>query len=906
LRRPRIAVAAKLAVVLCGIAALATGLALIFQERALSAELHKAARERLSRSALAVDQLVESHLEFLLDRYRAISATPELRANLETKHAPTLVYHAERLAREQGASLLFFVENETRWIAPAGDVSRVPAALSRLEGSDPTTEFASLVAHGGRASAMVALPLLTGRHHIGRLVAVEPLADETLALWSRLCGADVYFAAAETSDPEEVTDLARRFDGLELRVAADLEAERRALFRARSTLVTAGALALALAFGASLLVARGLVRPIQAIQAASVAIARGDLGVRLASRRKDEIGEVSRAFDRMLDRLQATLGALCESREGLASAQRLAHLGSFTLDVASSRIQGSEEFQRIYAFAAEEGTQSYDDLLRRIHPDDRERFATALRRCIEEGTPFRLNHRSVELNGREAFLRSQGKRVSSADTGVRLEGTVQDITERKLVEDQVRYLGYHDSLTGLGNRRLFVEHLALAIQAARHEARSVAVLLLDLDGFKLINDTLGHSIGDRVILEVADRLVAKAGQIAAGRSVAREQPSVGVARLGGDEFAVLLDGISGPEAAARAARGMLQVLSNPIELDGQEVVIGASIGITTWPADGEDVETLVRNADTAMYHAKDQGRNSYQFYAAPMNAAVFKRLLLENKLRRAIERDELELHFQPKVKLETGRVTGLEALARWRDPDLGIVAPSEFIPLAEETGLIGAIGEWAVRAAVLQARAWREQGISDLRVSVNLSGRELDDSLVQRVIGFLEEAAVGPECLDLEITETALMSNEALTSRVLRELRSLGVTISLDDFGTGYSSLSYLRSLPIDTVKIDRSFIQRIESEPDDASLIAAIISMAKVLRLAVTVEGVENDAQLQFLREVGCDEVQGNWLSPPIEPSGVAAMLREFEGGRRLKRRARARQKTLAPDRARGGRRRS
>jgi diguanylate cyclase (GGDEF)-like protein len=430
------------------------------------------------------------------------------------------------------------------------------------------------------------------------------------------------------------------------------------------------------------------------------------------------------------------------------------------------------------------------------------------------------------------------------------------------------------------------------------------VLLLDLDGFKIINDTLGHSTGDRVIREVADRLVASAGRIAAGRGAGREQPSIGVARLGGDEFAVLLDDISGPEAAARAAHHMLRALSIPIDLDGQEVVIGASIGITTWPADGADVETLVRNADTAMYHAKEQGRNSYQFYADPMNAVVFKRLLLENKLRRAIERNELELHFQPKVKLETGRVTGLEALARWRDPDLGIVAPSEFIPLAEETGLIGAIGEWAVRAAVLQARAWREQGISGPRISVNLSGRELDDSLVQRVVGFLEEAAVDPECLDLEITETALMSNEALASRVLHELRNLGVTISLDDFGTGYSSLSYLRRLPIDTVKIDRSFIQGIESEPDDASLIAAIISMAKVLRLTVAVEGVENEAQLEFLCDVGCDEVQGNWLSPPVGPSGVATILREFEGRHRPKRRTRARHKTRTPARRSGGRR--
>jgi EAL domain-containing protein (putative c-di-GMP-specific phosphodiesterase class I) len=285
-----------------------------------------------------------------------------------------------------------------------------------------------------------------------------------------------------------------------------------------------------------------------------------------------------------------------------------------------------------------------------------------------------------------------------------------------------------------------------------------------------------------------------------------------------------------------------------------------------------------------------------------MNAIVFKRLLLESKLRKAIERDELELHFQPKLELETGRIAGLEALARWRDPDLGIVSPSEFIPLAEEAGLIGAIGEWALEAVVRQARAWQEQGLSVLRISVNLSGQEIqDDSLVRRVVEVFENSGVGPQWLDLEITETALMSNEAVATRVLEELRTLGITISLDDFGTGYSSLSYLRRLPIDTLKIDRSFIQRIETRSDDAALVEAIISMANVLRLRVVVEGVETEKQLAFLREMGCDEVQGNLLSPPIGADDVASMVREIEQQRRVKRDTRTERRKRSSGRARG-----
>ena len=337
--------------------------------------------------------------------------------------------------------------------------------------------------------------------------------------------------------------------------------------------------------------------------------------------------------------------------------------------------------------------------------------------------------------------------------------------------------------------------------------------------------------------------------------------------------------------AARAARRILKALEKPFVLDGYEVVLGASIGIATWPDDGDDAVTLLRNCDAAMYHAKEQGRNSYQFYSESMNAVVFKRLLLETKLRRAIEQDDLEVHFQPKLEVGTGRIAGLEALARWRDPELGMVSPTEFIPLAEETGLIGAIGEWALRDVVKHVRAWQEKGVECRRVSINLSAHELqDEGIVNRVQSLLWDSGIDPGWIDFEITETALVDPDGPAIDTLRELRNLGISISLDDFGTGYSSLSHLRRLPIDTVKMDRSFLQRIETESDDVALVGAIISMAKVLRLRVVAEGVETEHDLDLLREMGCDEVQGNLLSPPIPGNHVPALIREIERNRRVK----------------------
>jgi diguanylate cyclase (GGDEF)-like protein len=871
---PRTTVARRLLLILCGIAASSTALALLLQERALKADLEQAAGLRLERAASGADRLIESHLRTLSERYAAISKAPEFRANLEVKHGPTLAFHAEQLARQQRAALLLFADRNGRIRALAGERGLQAPAEEALGASDR-----ALLARDGALFAAARVPLTTRGRLVGRLLAVEAVGEESLAGWSELCGARVAALPARERGEAALDRVVRRLGELELRVIASLDEERRALANARRNQLTAGAVALALAFVASGLLAQGLVRPIREIQHATERIARGDLSTRLRLRRRDEIGDVGRGFDLMLDRLEHAMDRLRESESRLAGAQRRARLGSFTLELESGRLLGSAELRRVLE-VGEEVALDRALLLARVHPEDRARFEAALEACARDGSPFELDHRSACDRGAERILHAQGERVAGADGVQRVEGTVQDVTDRKLVEEQIRYLAYHDSVTGLGNRRLFKERLALAVDEARRSGSALAVLFLDLDGFKVINDTLGHSAGDRLLRGVADRLVTTLRASADASAAGAPRPAQHlVARLGGDEFTILLAAIRGPQDAGRVARRVLRALAEPFPLDGHEVSVRGSIGIATSPADGEDVETLLRNCDTAMYHAKEQGRNNYQFFAEAMNAVVFKRLVLENRLRRAIERDELELHYQPKLAVETGRIAGVEALARWRDPELGIVSPSVFIPLAEDAGLIRAIGDWALRTALRQLAEWDAAGVPALRVSVNLSGQQLGSpSLLARVVDALGAARVDPQRLQLEITETALLQDEAAAMPVLEELRRMGVGIALDDFGIGYSSLSHLLRIPADALKIDRSFLQRIDTEPADAALVGAIISMAKIRGLRVVAEGVESEEQLAVLRELGCDEIQGHLFGAAVPASELPSLVREIE----------------------------
>jgi len=450
-------------------------------------------------------------------------------------------------------------------------------------------------------------------------------------------------------------------------------------------------------------------------------------------------------------------------------------------------------------------------------------------------------------------------------------GVMNDITDRKRAEQELRYLANYDTLTGLPNRTLLGERLAHAVIRARRTSRKVAVLFLDLDRFKHVNDSMGHAAGDRVLKAVGERLCEKVRE------------SATVARLGGDEFTVVLEDVQHADQVQRVASDLLDVFTTPLTLDsGQEVIISPSIGISLYPDHAQVPTDLLKFADTAMYHAKEQGRNMYQVYTPEMDAITRQRANMLAGLRLALERGELSLVFQPMLALDEGRITGVEALLRWNSAEFGAVPPSVFIPLAEEAGLIERIGEFVLHRACVQLRHWQDHGLSGITMSVNLSALQLlRDELTQRLCEILAEAQIEPQHLELELTESVLMANPERAIHTLDRLHAVGVAIAIDDFGTGYSSLSYLKRLPIDRLKIDRSFVGDITTDPDDEAITKTIITMAHSLGLDVVAEGVETLEQLEYLHEQGCDEIQGHWLSIPLDAASCFTFIREFERSR-------------------------
>ncbi len=455
-----------------------------------------------------------------------------------------------------------------------------------------------------------------------------------------------------------------------------------------------------------------------------------------------------------------------------------------------------------------------------------------------------------------------------------LERSIRYAIERKKAKDQILHMAYNDTLTQLPNRLSFKNSLKQAMEINKRNGKLTALLFLDLDNFKRINDTFGHTVGDDLLKEVADRLsicVRKSDEIA--RNIPSESNN-SVARLGGDEFTILLS-INHILDASNVARRIIDKLSRPIMLEGNEVFITASIGIVIHPMDGDDVDTLLKNADAAMYNAKSRDKNNFQFYEKSMNEAALGRLTMENNLRKAVENRNFILHYQPQMEISSGRIVGMEALLRWEDPDLGIIPPLEFIPLAEETGLIIPIGEWVIRTACLQNRVWQESGLSPLRISVNMSGRQFKNKgIIEAVSGILADTGLPPRYLELEITENIVMENVESTITILNELKNMGLKISMDDFGTGYSSFSYLKRIPLDVIKIDRSFIKDIHESSHDRTIIGAIIVMAHSLRMEIIAEGVETEEQLSFLRLNNCDEIQGYLLSRPLSGEDATELL--------------------------------
>jgi len=577
---------------------------------------------------------------------------------------------------------------------------------------------------------------------------------------------------------------------------------------------------------------------------------------------------------RYLLRASQTLAELRTSEERLAKSQRIARLGNWTLLGEGLGVEGSLEYRRILGLPNDEKPIAVSTVLDRVHFGDRAALAETVRDCIEGSSPLRVDFRIRFPDGSERVIHAEGQvpRSPYGDAGI-LEGTIQDVTERKRAEEQIRFLAYHDNLTGLGNRRLFQERLELAIARARRDESLLGVLYLDLDHFKRINDTLGHRVGDALLKKIADTVVACVRE---SDLVARQELGSAVSRLGGDEFTILLTDLNDVTDLAKVARRILETIQQPFQLEEHEVVISGSIGITAWPSDGDDGEILLRNADTAMYHVKQRGRNGHQFFAPSMNALALRGLVLEGKLRRGIDNGEFEIHYQPKVSLRSGEIVGFEALARWRDPNEGLISPTEFIPIAEETGLIDRLGDWVLREVCAQIVRWQRQGVPVVPVSINLSAHQFrDGTLVERVSRAIEETAVDPRNLEIEITESTLLGDERAVVSDLLKLRERGIQISIDDFGTGYSSIAYLRRLPVDAIKIDRSFVAEITVARDDAALAAAIVSMGRAMRLRVIAEGVETPEQRDLLAEWGCDEMQGFLFSRAVPADAAGRLLR-------------------------------
>ena len=505
---------------------------------------------------------------------------------------------------------------------------------------------------------------------------------------------------------------------------------------------------------------------------------------------------------------------------------------------------------------------SVTDIAHQVYVDSksREELTRLLR---EQGMVKNFECAVYRKDGSKMWFSANVRAVSENGVLVGYEGTNEDITARRVAEERVQFLAYYDALTGLPNRTLLQDRVTKALAAARRQNHQVALLFLDLDGFKIINDSLGHAVGDLFLQEFAERL----------KTWAREQDTV--ARVGGDEFLIVLTGIRDAADAAVTAERLINSMTAEFLVQGHSLRISCSIGVSIFPKHGTDCETLIKNADAAMYGAKDGGRNNFRFFSDEINEQVMERLTLARGLRSALEKEQLFLVYQPQMEIATGRITGLEALLRWQHPELGLVPPDRFIRIAENSGLIVPIGEWVLRTACRQARKWQDDRLPPVSMAVNVSAVQFRQQgfcdLIRRV---LRETGLAPQYLELELTESLLLADAEVTLSVVEELKAIGITLAIDDFGTGYSSFSYLRQFRVSKLKIDRSFIKDSATNPDDSAITAAIISMAKSLRLKVIAEGVENEAQMSFLRKHQCDEIQGYYFSKPLPAGDVADTL--------------------------------
>lgn len=560
---------------------------------------------------------------------------------------------------------------------------------------------------------------------------------------------------------------------------------------------------------------------------------------------------------------------LAKTTARLTQAQRIAQVGSWDWDPRTDALEITEQITCIFGMRSEHFPNTHAGLLALIHPEDRDLVQQSLHECIAKEQPFSLEYRITLPDGSHRFVHGQGALAhdeSNHENSV--TGTIQDISERKQAEEKIHFLAYYDSLTGLANRHLFKDRVTQALAYAQRHQAIVAILYMDLDRFKIVNDTLGHAMGDLLLQGVAERLKRC---VRTSDSVARDADPDSqscLARLGGDEFTVLLNYLHDPEDAGRVAQRIHQELAKPFQLDQHEVFMTVTIGIACFPADGSDLDALMKNADTAMYSAKSLSPNGYQFYSRSMNEQAEQRLTLEADLRHALDRDEFVLHFQPQLDLRTGAIVGAEALLRWNHPTMGVLFSDRFLSMTEDVGMGAALGEWVLRTACAEAKGWSAAGHPSIHLSVNLSDSQFHHSeLTKTVAHVLATTKFPPDLLDIEFTETITIRNPERSVRVLQELRTIGVQLSLDDFGTGFSSLRHLQQYPINVLKIDQSFVRNIATNQRDALITRTVIEMAHILGLRALAEGVETQDQLDFLREHGCEEIQEFIVSQALPP---------------------------------------
>ena len=593
-----------------------------------------------------------------------------------------------------------------------------------------------------------------------------------------------------------------------------------------------------------------------------------------------------------LMRASYAFSELHRNKTRLDNAKKVARISEWEYDLNTLKFVCSEEIYKLFNFEKNKNLENlnnldesenlylknYEDLIKQAHPHDRKRIKKCYTRLKNNFINYDIEYRI--LNGdKTKYIQEQAQAIQDNNGNhISLLGTIKDITKRKEIEEEVRYLAYFDSLTGLPNRALFNEHLITAIAKAEREGSKIAILFLDLDNFKRVNDSFGHDAGDRLLKIVSDQLIQslrRSDYISTGTS---GEIIPAVSRLGGDEFIILLHHNVSAKGASYVAKRIINILNRPVMIENHEVPISVSIGISIFPDDGHDASNLLKNADAAMYSAKEIGKNTYRFYNSKMNELAIEKLQLEADLQKALQTEQLVLYYQPKVNLKSNKIVATEALLRWKHPELGLLSPTEFIPIAENSNLIIPIGEWVLKEACKTTKELQEKGSSELHVAVNLSAKQfVSDDLVQTVSDILKETDFTPHCLELELTEGMIMENKPHTLDTLNKLKKLGVRISIDDFGTGYSSLRYLSQFPLDAIKIDKSFVKKLPFNKNDAMISEAIIELAHRLNLEVIAEGVEREEQIEFFRNKNCDTIQGFLISNPLDKTELRKLLDSY-----------------------------